>query len=105
MSTGKPGAFVRPSLALAAGSQFNKWRSTKVTISSRLLRLLHRDRSRKQNVVFKMNVLVQIRFEFRQGFVKRLVADTRVGRSNVTTTGLAHGPQCSTRGVVLLFHH
>jgi hypothetical protein len=56
---------------------------TKVTISSRLLRLFRRDRSRKQDVVFKMNVLVQIRFECRRGFVKRLVADTRVGRSSV----------------------
>lgn len=27
MSTGKPGALVRSSLVLAAGSQFNKWRS------------------------------------------------------------------------------
>jgi hypothetical protein len=55
---------------------------TEVTISSRLLRLFHRDRSRKQHVVFKMNVLVQIHFEFRHGFVKRLVADTRVGKSS-----------------------
>ena len=77
---------------------------TKVTISSRLLRRFHRDRSWKQDVVFKMNVLVQIRFEFRQSSVKRLVADTRVGWSNVTTTGLAHGPQCSTSGVVLVLN-
>ena len=56
---------------------------TKVTISSRLLRLFRRDRSRKQEVVFKLNVLVQIRFEYRQGSVERLVADTCVGRSSV----------------------
>jgi hypothetical protein len=39
---------------------------TKVTSSSRLRRLFHGDRSWKQDVVFKMNVLVQICFEFRQ---------------------------------------
>lgn len=44
---------------------------TKVTISSLLLRLFHRDRLRKQDVVFKMNVLVQIQFEFRQSSVTR----------------------------------
>jgi hypothetical protein len=35
-----------------------------------------------------MNVLVQIRFEFRHGFVKRLVADTRVGKSSNPPLGL-----------------
>jgi len=78
---------------------------TKVTISSRLLRLFHRDRSGKQDVVFKMNVLVQIRFEFRQDFVKRLITDACIGWSGVTATRLAHGPQCSTSGVMLMLHH
>jgi len=38
---------------------------TKRTVSSRLLRLLHRNRSRKQDVVLQVNVLMQVGLECR----------------------------------------
>ncbi len=44
-----------------------------------LVRLLHRNRPREQNVVFQVNVLVKIGFKIRERPVQRLVADTRVG--------------------------
>ena len=37
---------------------------TKITVSSLLLRLFHRNRSREQDVVFQVKVLMQIRLEF-----------------------------------------
>ena len=38
---------------------------TKITVSSPLLRLFHRNRSREQDVVLQVNVLVQISFKFK----------------------------------------
>jgi len=70
-----------------------------------LVRLFHRNRPRKQNVVFQVNVLVKIGFKISERLVQRLVADTRIAWSGIATAGFAHGTQCVASGVVLVFHH
>ena len=50
-------------------------------LASRLPRLFHCNHSREQDVVFKVNVLVQIGFEVSQGLVKRLLRGCAGGPS------------------------
>src|SRR5208337_4179642 len=75
------------------------------TLGPQSLCLFHHNRPRKENVVLQVNVLVKIGFKVRQRLVERLVADASVGRSRITTAGLAHSTQCVPSGVVLVFHH
>src|SRR5450759_1445995 len=65
----------------------------------------HLDRAREQNVVFQVNVLVQIGLELRQRFVQCLVADAGVTRWRISSAGLMHHAQCITGGIVVMFHH
>ena len=51
----------------------------------------HRDRSREQYVVLKMNVLVKIGFESTQGFVQRLIANAGISRRHKIDAGFAYG--------------
>src|SRR5262245_20861382 len=44
---------------------------------------LHIDRARKENVILQVNVLMQIGLERGQSLIKRLKADTAVGRGRV----------------------
>ena len=70
-----------------------------------LVRLFHRNRAWKQNVVLQVNVLVEIGFKIRERLVQRLVADTRIAWSRVATTGFPNRTQCVASGIVLMFHH
>ncbi|MGB7763029.1 MAG: hypothetical protein WBL61_24560, partial [Bryobacteraceae bacterium] len=45
-----------------------------------LVRTFHLDRPREENVVFQMDVLVQVGFECRQRSIKRLEADAGIRR-------------------------
>src|SRR6516162_10695261 len=67
--------------------------------------LLHRDGTGEQNVVFQMNVLVEISLEFSECPVERLIADACVRRSGIAAAGLTHGTQSVTGRVMLVHHH
>src|SRR5208283_2411357 len=54
---------------------------------SHVLRILECNRPGKQNVVLKMDMLVQIRLKFGQGFVKGLIANASVAGSEVAIAG------------------
>ena len=57
------------------------------------MRAFHLDRTREQNVVFEMDVLVQISLKIRQRFVQRLIANARIHWRCVSLGGL---PQASS---------
>src|SRR6202142_494516 len=69
------------------------------------VRPLHLDRPRENNVVFEMNVLMQVRFESRQRLVKRPEADTGIKRRGVSIADLAHVAQRAAGSIVLVHHH
>ena len=50
----------------------------------------HGDGAREQNVVFQMNVLMQVGFETLQRVIERAIADARVFRNRVIA---GNGPQ------------
>ena len=79
--------------------------SRQTVIAARLVRLFHHNRSRKENVIFQVNVLVKISFKIRECLVQRLVADTGVVRNCITTTSFAHGTECVPNRIVFVFHH
>src|ERR1035441_824990 len=65
----------------------------------------HGDRSGKEDVVFQMNMLMEVGFKGCQGFVQSLEADASIARGRIARAGFAHCAQRVAGGVVLLHHH
>src|SRR5204863_2708137 len=66
--------------------------------------LLERNRFRKQDVVFQMNVLMQILFERFQCLIEGLVTDASVSRRFIIGTQLSQLAE-NFSGMVVLEHH
>src|SRR5262249_19764882 len=67
--------------------------------------LLSFDCAWKKDVVFEMDVLVQVLLKCRERFIKGLVADADVRRNSIVVRYSSQFPQYLAGGVVLHHHH
>jgi len=70
-----------------------------------LMGLFHRYHAGEQDVVFEVNVLVQIVFKVCQRFVQSLEADAGIARRRVSDACWTHSAQGIPRGIVFMLHH